>query len=108
MRLQGNIGLGYSVRNYCKTVFRGVILVVCFCPRTRLGSSWLLNVCFEVWQHSVCDALSGICAAAYEPWMDAEEFSLEDFDCTVTLLPAAVATEPPLELKRERDEFQPG
>lgn len=39
--------------------------------------------------------------------MDADEFTLEDLDCKMMLQPAAVPTDPPICLTRERHELQP-
>ncbi|CDJ47727.1 tRNA-splicing endonuclease positive effector protein, putative [Eimeria brunetti] len=43
----------------------------------------------------------------YTPWMDADEVALEDLDCQLMLQPAAVPTDPPICLLRERHELQP-
>lgn len=39
--------------------------------------------------------------------MDADEVALEDLDCQLMLQPAAVPTDPPVCLMRERHELQP-
>ncbi|CDI75370.1 tRNA-splicing endonuclease positive effector protein, putative [Eimeria praecox] len=43
----------------------------------------------------------------YSAWMDADELTLEDLDCQTMLQPAAVPTDPPICLARERHELQP-
>ncbi|KAL8271034.1 hypothetical protein Esti_005019 [Eimeria stiedai] len=43
----------------------------------------------------------------YAAWMDADELALEDLDCQLMLQPAAVPTDPPVRLTRERHELQP-
>ncbi|CDJ29110.1 uncharacterized protein EMH_0003040 [Eimeria mitis] len=45
--------------------------------------------------------------ANYTPWMDEEELTLEDLDCHVMLQPAAIPTDTPICLTRERHELQP-
>ncbi|KAL8427938.1 hypothetical protein Efla_003452 [Eimeria flavescens] len=43
----------------------------------------------------------------YSAWMDADEVALEDLDCQLMLQPAAVPTDPPVRLTRDRHELQP-
>ncbi|CDI76759.1 tRNA-splicing endonuclease positive effector protein, putative [Eimeria acervulina] len=43
----------------------------------------------------------------YAAWMDADEVALEDLDSQSMLQPAAVPTDPPICLSRERHELQP-
>lgn len=46
-------------------------------------------------------------SANYTAWMDLDEITLEDLDSRMLLQPAAMPTEPPIILTRERHELQP-
>ncbi|KAL8448182.1 hypothetical protein Emed_003929 [Eimeria media] len=58
-------------------------------------------------RNSNCCFLFALTTADYAAWMDADELALEDLDCQLMLQPAAVPTDPPVRLTRERHELQP-